>query len=121
MNCMIKKGGAEIATETWQIRMAETLRVFISSTAIDLEDHRKAVEDAILRLEHLPVAMEHFGARARPPLEVCREKVLSSDVVIVMIAYRYGWVPSEEQGGDGKKSITWYEVKIALAEGPLCS
>ena len=60
--------------------------------------------------------MEHFGAIARPPIEVCREKVLASDVVVVMVAHRYGWVPSEEQGGDGRKSITWYEVEIALAE-----
>ncbi len=61
--------------------MAETLRVLISSTAIDLVDHRNAVEDAILRLEHLPIGMERFGAIARPPLEVCREKVLGADAV----------------------------------------
>lgn len=97
--------------------MAETLRVLISSTAIDLTDHRESVADAILRLEHLPIAMEHFGAVARPPLDVCRDKVLGSDVVVVMIAHRYGWVPSEEHGGDGRKSITWYEVEIALAKG----
>ncbi len=97
--------------------MAETLRILISSTAMDLIDHRKAVEDAILRHEHLPIGMERFGAIARPPIEVCREKVLGSDAVVVMVAHRYGWVPSEEQGGDGKKSITRYEVETALAEG----
>ena len=97
--------------------MTETLRVLISSTAIDLVDHRKAVADAILRLDHHPIAMEHFGAIARPPIDVCREKVLSSDVVVVMVAHRYGWVPSVDQGGDGKKSITWYEVEIALEAG----
>lgn len=97
--------------------MAETLRVLISSTAIDLTDYRKAVEDAILRLDHLPIGMEHFGAIARPPLEVCREKVMGSDAVVVMVAHRYGWVPSEDQGGDGQKSITWHEVQIALDEG----
>lgn len=97
--------------------MAETLRVLISSTAIDLKEHRQAVSDAILRLKQLPVGMEHFGAIPRPPLEVCREEVVSSDVVVAMVAHRYGWVPSEEQGGDGTKSITWYEVGIALDEG----
>lgn len=97
--------------------MAECLRVFISSTAIDLKDHRKAAEDAILRLEHLPIGMEYSGATAQLPLELCKEKVLSSDVVVVIVAHRYGWVPNDEQGGDGKKSITWYEVEAALAEG----
>jgi hypothetical protein len=97
--------------------MTEALRVFLSSTAIDLGDHRKAISDTVLRLEHLPIGMERFGAIARSPLEVCREKVLNSDVVVVMIAHRYGWVPSEEQGGDGKKSITQYEVEIAREAG----
>ena len=94
-----------------------TLRVLISSTSIDLQAHRKAVADAILRLGHHPIAMEHFGASSRPPLEVCRERVLGSDVVVVFSAHRYGWVPSLEQRGDGEKSITWYEVEIAQEEG----
>ncbi len=70
--------------------MAETLRVLISSTATDLEDYRKAVSDAVLRKEFVPIAMEYFGAVSRPPLEVCREKVISSNVLIVLVAYRYG-------------------------------
>ncbi|MCH7735396.1 MAG: DUF4062 domain-containing protein [Chloroflexi bacterium] len=44
--------------------MAETLRVFISSTGFDLEDHRKAVEDAILRLECLPIGQRIRARRS---------------------------------------------------------
>ena len=95
--------------------MADILRILISSTAIDLEDHRKAVEDAILRLEHLPIGMERFGAVSQAPVEVCREKIIASDVVVVLVAHRYGWVPREDQGGDGSKSITWDEVEKEAA------
>ena len=38
------------------------LRIFISSTAVDLRDYRDKVRDAVLRLENLPIAMETFSA-----------------------------------------------------------
>jgi hypothetical protein len=41
--------------------MSSVLRVFLSSTALDLRDYRQAVSDAILRLGNLPVAMESFS------------------------------------------------------------
>jgi hypothetical protein len=37
----------------------------------------------------------------------------SADAVVVIVAHRYGWVPSEAEGGDGVKSITWHEVEAA--------
>jgi len=36
---------------------------------------------------------------------------------VVIVAHRYGWVPSAEDGGDGEKSITWHEVEAAHAAG----
>jgi hypothetical protein len=42
-------------------------RIFISSTAFDLREHRDRVRDAVLRLENLPVAMETFSARSGQP------------------------------------------------------
>ena len=49
-------------------------RIFISSTAIDLTDHRKKASDALVRLGDLPVGMETFGAMPSDPVEVCQEK-----------------------------------------------
>jgi hypothetical protein len=40
------------------------LRIFISSTAIDLRDYLDKVRDAVLRLEDLPIAMETFSAQS---------------------------------------------------------
>jgi tetratricopeptide (TPR) repeat protein len=92
----------------------QTLRVFLSSTAIDMVHHRKKVSEALLKLENLPVRMESFGAVPSEPVDLCKEKVRSSNALVVMIAQRYGWVPTKEEGGDGKKSITWIEVETAL-------
>jgi hypothetical protein len=95
----------------------EVYRIFLSSTAIDMEDHRQKVSDAIISLGNLPVAMETFGAIPNEPVEVCQNKVRECDALVVMVAHRYGWIPGVDEGGDGKKSITWIEVETALEAG----
>src|SRR6185369_14379597 len=92
-----------------------TYRVFLSSTGIDLEEHRKHVSDAVLRLKQAPVAMETFGARPGDPLSVCQQLAQDADALIAIVAHRYGWIPSIDDGGDGNKSITWFEVEAAKA------
>lgn len=91
------------------------LRVFLSSTEVDIREYRHSVAAALLRLGYFPESMEGVGASPRKPVAVCIEKVLNCDVLVVMLAHRYGWVPTIEEGGDGKKSITWIEVEAALA------
>ena len=93
--------------------MPENLRVLISSTAMDLGDHRKAVADAVLRLEHLPITMEHFGAISQSPLDVCREKVLGSPPV---------WSPGMLlHGMPIQVSISVWNSAGAMARQPSCS
>lgn len=92
-------------------------RIFLSSTAIDMEEHRKKVSDAIMRMGDLPVQMETFGALPSEPVEVCQNKVRECDALVVMSAHRYGWAPGTSEGGDGCKSITWIEVETALEAG----
>jgi tetratricopeptide (TPR) repeat protein len=91
--------------------------VFISSTATDLKEHRSKVSEAILRLGYQPVQMEYFGAIPNAPVDACRRKVTSSDVLAALVAWRYGWVPTPDDGGDGKKCITWLEVEAAIDAG----
>ena len=88
------------------------LRVFVSSTAADLKDHRLKVIQAIQRLGHLPVFMETFGALPGGAVAECRRLVESADVVVVIVAHRYGSVPPGET-----KSMTWLEVEAARAAG----
>lgn len=90
------------------------LEIFLSSTSEDLRDHRRVVAEAIDSFGQLSVRMESFGAKPVAPLEVCRDEVRRCDALIVVVGHRYGWVPTEAEGGDGLKSITWWEVQWAL-------
>jgi hypothetical protein len=94
-----------------------TYRIFVSSTAADLEEYRRKVTESILQLEQVPVAMEFFGARPNTPVAECQRLAASSDALVVIVAQRYGWVPTPAGGGDGHKSITWLEVEAARGAG----
>ncbi|MCI0496427.1 SUMF1/EgtB/PvdO family nonheme iron enzyme [candidate division KSB1 bacterium] len=90
--------------------------VFISSTKEDLESYRLAARDAAMRAGFHPIMMEYFAAGGNPPLQTCMEKVQPCDVLIVIVAHRYGWIP-EDQPGNIQKSITWLECEQALKNG----
>lgn len=92
-------------------------RIFLSSTAADLTEHRARIAEAIERLGQQTIRMETFGARPGTPLEQCRHLAAASDALVVCVGYRYGSVPGLDEGGDAKKSITWWEVEAALAAG----
>lgn len=91
------------------------LRVFLSSTAVDLTHCREKVTETLLQLHQTPVAMETFTASPGTPARECRSLAASADIVVVVVAHRYGFVPDLESGGDGEKSITWLEVTAAQA------
>ena len=89
-----------------------TPTVFISSTSEDLKDYRQAARDAATAEGFLPTMMEYWRASGkRPPLEACLAKVADADVVVAIVAHRYGWVPDEDT--DDEKSITWLECEHA--------
>jgi hypothetical protein len=88
--------------------------IFLSSTSKDLAAYRAKVREMIDRMRQVSVAMETFGANPRLPFDTCRQMVQKSDALIVVVGHRYGWLPSPEHGGDGLRSITWWEVQWAL-------
>ncbi|MGA7239733.1 MAG: DUF4062 domain-containing protein [Bryobacteraceae bacterium] len=88
--------------------------VFISSTSKDLAAHRDAAARAARQAGFEDVRMEDFEARSRkPPYAACMEKVRECDVLVVIVAHRYGWVP-EDQPDKQAKSITWLECEEML-------
>jgi hypothetical protein len=87
-------------------------RVFISSTYRDLEDHRQAVIETVLRLGCQPVGMEHFGARRTHSKAVCLEEVRGSGIYVGIIGTRYGSVDL-----DTGKSLTQLEYEEARTRG----
>ncbi len=93
------------------------LTAMISSTALDLEQHRPAVEAACIGAGVFPIWMKHLPARDADGVKVSLEMVEQADLYIGVYAWRYGWVPD---GGD--KSITELEFDHAVqrkADGKL--
>lgn len=105
-------------TEKAKSRMPKTVPlVFISSTEGDLGPYRRAAMKAALQANFQPVMMEYFTAQgARPPLQACLEKAQACDVLIAIVAHRYGWVPPDQPDGMCK-SITWLECECAANAG----
>jgi len=97
----------------------QTLRVFISSTSIDLVEYREAVIKTILSLDMMPVAMEFFNASTDNPAQLYYEKVQGVDIFVGIYARRYGFVPTPDGlytgriPPDDKKSMTELEYNWA--------
>jgi len=92
--------------------------VFISSTSEDLRPYREAAREAAIAAGLLPVMMEYFPATGRPSLPECLCKISKADVVVVIVAHRYGWVPPNQPPGE-HKSITWLECEQAEQDHKL--
>jgi hypothetical protein len=88
------------------------ITAMISSTALDLPDHRKAAIDACLKAGFFPIGMEHLPPRDATGVKVSLEMVDKADVYIGIYAWRYGWVP--EFDNSEKVSITEMEFNRAL-------
>jgi hypothetical protein len=60
--------------------------------------------------------MEYWPSSGQPSLAACLKKVDEADVVVVIVAHRYGWVPDDPRNSEGK-SITWLECERGWAAG----
>ncbi len=92
-------------------------RVFVASTSVDLGPYRAAARDAILEVGWTPDMMEYIGASARPTVQGCLDRVTRADLIVLILAYRLGWVPTVAEGGDGRSTITMLEYHAALSAG----
>ena len=90
------------------------MKVFLASTAEDLTEYRRIAETTIRDLseEIQIVAMEHFGPRPETPIKECERLAQESDIVVCIVAHRYGSIPE-----DGEKSFTQREVEVAHSAG----
>jgi hypothetical protein len=67
-----------------------SLTIFLCSTWSDLSAERGAVSEAVRKRQLLHGSLEFFGARATPPVETCLEEVRRSDLLVVIVGYKYG-------------------------------
>ncbi|MEP7133316.1 MAG: DUF4062 domain-containing protein [Chloroflexota bacterium] len=88
------------------------MKVFLSSTYIDLVEHRKAAHEALERLGQEVGRMEIFGARDGEATTIALDQLEKSDLIVGIYAYRYGFIP---EGAD--ISITEQEYVHAKSKG----
>ena len=84
---MTERQSAEAAIRTPDQR----LRVFVSSTLVELAEERAAVTRAVEALRLTPVLFE-LGARPHPPRELYRAYLAQSDIFVGLYWQRYGWI-----------------------------
>lgn len=99
------------------------MRIYVSSTFEDLQEHRAAAIRALHQLGHDVVAMEYYGAGTAPPLAKVLKDVESCDVYVGIFAWRYGFRPDESSPTKvpntkpGETSITEFEYRKAVQAG----
>ncbi|MDJ0713883.1 MAG: DUF4062 domain-containing protein [Prochloraceae cyanobacterium] len=94
-------------------------KIYISSTYSDLKEYREKVYQTLRRMQHDAVAMEDYVATGQhPPLNKCLADVAKSDLYVGIFAWRYGYIPDEEN--PQQKSITELEYRQAQQLGKPC-
>jgi hypothetical protein len=81
----------------------------ISSTALDLPEHRRHARDACERMSMLPLVMEQMPASPADAATESRRMVEEADFYLGIIAFRYGTILEQED-----KSITELEYDRAM-------
>src|SRR5688572_19262967 len=92
------------------------MKIYISSTYLDLIDHRLAVDRTLRRMGHDVIGMEQYVAEGNKPLDRCLADVGVADPYVVIVAWRYGYIPSDKPSS-GKLSITELEYQEAKRVG----
>jgi hypoxanthine phosphoribosyltransferase len=93
-------------------------RIYISSTYEDLKDERDEVCKGLRDSGHDVMAMEDYVAADERPLGKCLADVENCDILVGIIAWRYGHRPHEENPGN--HSITELEIRHALGKNKAC-
>lgn len=87
------------------------MKVYLSSTFRDLRSHREAVDRTLRKMGHDVIGMEQYAAEGSRPLERCLRDVEIADVYVLMLGWRYGFVPKTDNPDE--RSITELEYRHA--------
>lgn len=93
------------------------MKVYISSTYQDLVEYRAAVDRTLRRMGHDVIGMEQYVAEGSKPVDRCRADVKAADAYVIVVAWRYGYVPGRNAKTPDLRSITEIELAEAQASG----
>jgi formylglycine-generating enzyme required for sulfatase activity len=93
-------------------------KVYVSSTFKDLEEHRKAVKATMERAGFDVECMEQYPAFDERPKDKCLADVADCDYYVLVLAWRYGFRPEDDNPGG--LSITHLEYEEAIRRGKPC-
>lgn len=93
------------------------MKVYISSTYQDLIEYRAAVDRTLRRMGHDVIGMEQYVAEGSKPVERCKADVRTADAYVIIVAWRYGYVPGRTLTPPDERSITEIELKEAQDNG----
>lgn len=96
------------------------MRIYVSSTFQDLAQYRSACIRVLRQLGHEVVSMEDYVAESSIPVDKVVSDVKSCDLYVILVAWRYGYIPTADRvmvdvssATKGETSITEYEYLAA--------
>jgi hypothetical protein len=104
------------------------VRIYLSSTYVDLVEHRAAVARVLRQMGHEVIGMEEYVAEGARPLERCLRDVDSAEIYVGIFAWRYGYAPPDPgvqlnalpaSLPPPRVSITESEFRRAVTKRPL--
>ncbi len=93
------------------------MRVFISSTPGELEPYRQVAAGIARELGHEPVLGDPAPRRGLDPVTACDRRVALADLLVAIVGWRRGRVPPAEDGGDGLRPWSYWQVRSAFERG----
>jgi hypothetical protein len=97
------------------------MRIYVSSTFEDLKAYRAACIRVLRQLGHEVISMEDYVAEGSIPVAKVVADVKRCDLYVVLVAWRYGYIPTADRVGiimgqavAGETSITDYEYRAAV-------
>ena len=94
------------------------MKIYISSTFVDLKDYRGKVYNQLRKLRQDVISMEDYVAGDQRPLAQCLADVADCEIYVGIIAWRYGFIPTKDN--PSKLSITELEYRQALKLKKKC-
>jgi hypothetical protein len=102
------------------------MRIYLSSTYVDLVEHRAAVARVLRQMGHEVIGMEEYVAEGARPIDRCLADVTACDLYVGVFAWQYGYVPMGSTSGGtfahpdmAPQSITEAELRCAVPKSPM--